>query len=382
MGKYIDIISRRVWGNSYGLGWGKRPLPAEHVILHHTETNAPPVGATLEQDIKAVKYVDYIGYTRFNYAGEQAGISYTWVVPPSGRVFEGHDVERQASHTAGHNYSGVGIALIGNYDNDLVNEKQIDAIARLLLEAQANGLIKNAKVDFNHNDTFNTACPGKNALRAREAINARVKKIKEGTDKPVVVEPPADPNQGFTSAYITDIQSSLARLSYYNGRLSGHLPDVSGAVKSFQTDNGLTADGLPGSTTKGVIETRLAKLAAREEAERLKREKTEKAAVLKFIADNRVSGADRWETARAVANLDLPAGRGILVAADGTPDERYAATRARDNVRYAPVRPGSVNVPKATLDIISDFKPEWVKVVGGQVTDECARTIFIAAGLI
>ena len=307
MGKYIDIISRTDWGHRYGTGWSFRNLPAEHVIIHHSVTVAPAPGASFEQDAAAVRLLDQIGYERFRYADYDkngrliwprpsgAGISYTWAIPKSGRVFEGHDVRRFSSHTAGYNDTGVGIVFIGNYENDTLTDTQIDSAARTVLQAKEDGVVKHARVDFRHSDVYATACPGKNAMSARDRINARIQEI--------LVE---------------------------------------------------------------------------EENDMRDRELERK------INEARLSGSSRWETARAVFEADLPAGRGILIAADGSPDERYATARAGGDVKYLPVRANNDSPPGATTTAIRAYRPQWIRVAGGPtvVTDNCVQSLLAAANLI
>lgn len=297
---YIDIIPNTEWGYGYGLGWGLRPLPAEYVILHHSTTASPPMNASFQQDVAAIKHLDWIGYERFKGSDggykrpEGAGISYTWGVPKSGRVFEGHDVRRNSSHTYGYNRNGVGIVLIGNYENDTVTPAQIESIARLLLQAKADGHIKHARIDYGHDDVYATLCPGKNAKPLISLINNRVLEI------------------------------------------------------------------------------------LREEEDNMNKDRRQER-----INAVRLAGTSRWETARAVFEADLPAGRGILIAADGTPDERYVTARAGGDVRYLPVRANNDNPPGATAAAIKAYKPQWIRVAGGAnvVTDECVINLLDAAGL-
>lgn len=307
MSKYIDIISRTDWGHRYGLGWSFRNLPAEHVIIHHSVTVAPAPGASFGQDAAAVRLLDQIGYERFRYADYDkngkliwprpsgAGISYTWAIPKSGRVFEGHDVRRFSSHTAGYNDTGVGIVFIGNYDNDTLTDAQIDAAARTVLQAKEDGVVKHARVDFRHSDVYDTACPGKNAMSARDRINARIQEILEKEDDDM-----------------------------------------------------------------------------------------RKEEIARKVNEARLSGSSRWETARAVFEAKLPAGRGVLIAADGSPDERYVTARAEGDVKYLPVRPNNDNPPGATAAAIRAYKPQWIRVAGGSnvVTDTCVYNLLTAAGLI
>lgn len=357
---YIDIISRSTWGYRYGLGWNDRPVPARHVIIHHSETNTPSENATLAQDIDAVRYLDYIGWLRFNYADggykrpRGAGISYTWAVTPSGRVFQGHDINLTSSHTYGYNTSGVGICLVGNYMNTAPTEKQIDAVARLLLQAKEDGHIMNAKVDYGHKETSSTDCPGR-AMESIPKINARVAEI---------LNPPVeDPNRGYPASTVSDVQVALKTLRYYSGEPTGHLPDVDAALRRYQTDNGLDADGLPGPLTMAAI------------ALSLERE---------YLSGLRIAGAGRWETAEKMALAEFPSGKGVLIAADGSPDERYATSRATGDIRYLPVRSGEDAPPSHTMRALSHYKPAWVRFIGGTtvVTDACARAIAERLGLV
>lgn len=302
MGKYIDIVARETWGHRYGLGWGTRPLPAEYAVLHHSVTPSTAVDAPLEAEYNSVRLLDQIGYDRFKYADtgytrpEGAGISYTWAVPKSGRVYEGHGVERNSSHTSGYNRSGVGICLIGNYENEDVTDEQIDAVARLLLEAVELGYLKNPRIDLNHKDVYATACPGARALTAKDRINERVIEIQEELEN----------------------------------------DDREGTIREI-------------------------------------------------IANSRIAGSNRWETASLMANAELPTnGRGLLMAADGSPDERYATARAGEGVLYLPVQAGRESAPGHILATVKEFKPAWIRFVGGTtvVTDAAAKAVLDAAGLI
>lgn len=378
---WLRIFKRNEWGAKYGTGWGTRPLPAPEAWLHHSVTAAPPVNATFEQDAAAVRALDQIGYDRFKSADtgytrpEGAGISYTWAVAPSGRVFEGHDPKRNSSHTAGHNGSGVGIVLIGNYETAKPTLKQIEAVARLLLQARDDKIIKTAALNGGHKDVYATACPGKNAYDYIPEINRMVKSIEAGGNK----EMPVDPNKGFTTDYIKEVQTVLKTLGYYSGAITGSLPDVDEAVRAFQGANNLTVDGQPGNNTMTVARVRLSEYEARIAKEKAEAEAAAAAAAAreKAIEDMRISGSNRWATAKAVALATLPTGPGVLIAADSTPDITLAVTRASADVRVLPVRAGSLTPPTATVEAVKALKPKWIRFVGGDdvVTKNCARIL-------
>lgn len=81
---------------------------------------------------------------------------------------------------------------------------------------------------------------------------------------------------------------------------------------------------------------------------------------------------------------ELPSGKGVLLAADGSPDERYATARADGEVRYLPLRQANDSPPSSTVRALKNYQPEWIRVVGGQtvVTDNCVRTLLEELGII
>jgi hypothetical protein len=101
-----------------------------------------------------------IGQNRFG-----GGISYTWVVMPSGRVFEGHSIDRQGAHTLGRNNRARAICLAGNYDVKELPKRMQDAVILLLRELDAT-------IDGPHSQVFATACPGKHARARISDMNA------------------------------------------------------------------------------------------------------------------------------------------------------------------------------------------------------------------
>jgi hypothetical protein len=152
------IITRAEWGARYANGFGAAPLPATEVWLHHSVTTAPPVNAPFEQDATAVRTLEQIGQSRFG-----GGISYTWPIAPSGRIFEGHSVDRRGAHTAGHNTVGRAICLIGNYMTVSPTPQQIDSVRWLLDHGKDVGWLTQARLTGGHRDVRQTWCPGDRA---------------------------------------------------------------------------------------------------------------------------------------------------------------------------------------------------------------------------
>lgn len=160
------IFSRREWGARHPDGCTSAPTPASRIYLHHSVTTAPPRNATLAQDIAAVRSLEAIGQSRFG-----CGISYTYVIPPSGRVFQGHSDRRQGTHTGGYNTIARAICLVGNYETMAPNSEQIGSVQWLLADGYRRRVWAAARLTGGHNQVAQTACPGRYATAAIPAMN-------------------------------------------------------------------------------------------------------------------------------------------------------------------------------------------------------------------
>lgn len=168
-----QIITRAQWGARHDNGFGPAPLPYSRTYLHQSVTIAPDLvwidadGDGVEDDEeKAMRLLEEIGEKRFG-----GGISYTWCIPPSGRIYEGHSVDRQGAHTGGLNDVARAICLIGRYQDDEPTPAQIQSIAWLLQHNVAKGWTKTAALTGGHRDVKATECPGDLAYAAIDDIN-------------------------------------------------------------------------------------------------------------------------------------------------------------------------------------------------------------------
>lgn len=230
----MNIISRSEWGARYARGFRAAPLPAARLWLHHSVTAAPPVNATLEQDAAAVRTLERIGQDRFG-----GGISYTFAVTPSGRVLEGHGVDRQGAHTGGQNTTSRAICLVGNYDTARPPEAMLDAVAALVTHGHRQGWWP-PQLTGGHRDApgASTACPGRHAHALIGEINRRARGA-----APTSVGPPVL-RRGSTGPAVEHLQRLLGIVA--DGDFG---PATEAAVRAFQQARGLVADGVAGPAT-------------------------------------------------------------------------------------------------------------------------------------
>lgn len=242
-----EIISRARWGARYKNGFSNRSTSViKDNVFHHSGSAGPGPNATFEQDAAAVRTLENIGQSRF-----KGGISYTFVVPKSGRIFEGHSINRVGAHTAGRNTTTNGICVIGNYENDTLTPQQEAAISWLVKNIPGPG-----RLTGGHRDFKATACPGKNAY-------ARISAINSGSG--ASVNPPASGGGsvssgidygGYSAKHWGKVQALLNTKGYKLDvdEVPGKL--TKDALRDFQSKNGLEKDALPGPKTMAKLESK------------------------------------------------------------------------------------------------------------------------------
>lgn len=249
------IITREQWGARHERGFGPAPLPAKEVWLHHSVTEAPDLVAPFEDDDAAVRTLERIGESRFG-----RGISYTFVITPVGRVYEGHGVDRVGAHTGGRNSISRAICWIGNYEQSLPSAAVLNATAALLRHGKEKGWWTAAKLNGGHRDApgASTACPGRYAYAAIPEIN----RLAAEATLVVADTPPRPPiherrvlfvrDPYMTGADVRDLQLDLNRVfpAYSNLVTDAVYGNKTAAViREFQERSGLVADGIVGPKT-------------------------------------------------------------------------------------------------------------------------------------
>jgi len=170
------IASRASWGARYQNGVGSRPAKGLQKYLHHSVTRHLPRTASVAQERAECRTVERIGQQRFG-----AGISYTILLFPSGRLYWGAGIDRISYHSGGgndgkpRNTIGVGICLVGNtHANDMTQEQE-DALVWLLRHGVRQGWWNDPAITEGHRDFKATSCPGDYAYRRIDRINRRAR---------------------------------------------------------------------------------------------------------------------------------------------------------------------------------------------------------------
>lgn len=205
-----SIASRASWGARYRNGVGNRRTGSLQKYFHHTVTAHLSVNATVAQERAQMRTIENIGQQRFG-----AGISYSFIIFPSGRIYEGASVNRIAYHSGpGRNTRGAGICLAGNYDTNQLGTRAFNAIVWLLQEGVRRGWWGDPALTERHRDFSSTACPGRYAAAQFAAINRAGRSGStppSGGSTPTVPEAPKEPVMS-----ASDIWNSRPKPDYVN----------------------------------------------------------------------------------------------------------------------------------------------------------------------
>lgn len=113
----------------------------QYIILHHAAADGSPENVH--------EYHKSKGW---------AGIGYNMYIRKDGRIYEGRPLDKIGAHTAGYNSCSVGICFEGNFESEVMNEKQIAAGRKALNYVRQ---MYPSAVVKKHKDLDATACPGR-----------------------------------------------------------------------------------------------------------------------------------------------------------------------------------------------------------------------------
>lgn len=179
----MQVVTRSQWGARYSDGFGPAPIPTEW-WLHHSAGLMPDLtwldtdrDGVDDDEQRVMRQLEQTGQTRFS-----GGISYTWLVPPSGRPYVGHSMNRQGAHTRNRNDRARGICLIGNYSVYRPTSAQLDTVAEIMVTEWRAGRARTYELNGGHRDLGSTECPGDHAYALIPEINRRAKALTTGDD--------------------------------------------------------------------------------------------------------------------------------------------------------------------------------------------------------
>lgn len=137
----------------------------QKIIIHHTASTSE-----LNNPEAAIRATYYYHAVRRGWGD----VGYNYIIDTQGNIYEGRAGGERvvAGHTQGYNTGSIGIAVLGNYEEDAVPYEVINALATLikakadLYDIQVEGFSQfRGEISANvmgHRDAAKTLCPGKN----------------------------------------------------------------------------------------------------------------------------------------------------------------------------------------------------------------------------
>ncbi|MEA2974224.1 MAG: peptidoglycan recognition protein [Actinomycetota bacterium] len=239
----MEIITRDTWGAAPP----KHTLeeisgPVSDVFLHHTVTDSGPE----DQEAELARTVQQIAFDR-----GFADISYSFLVFPTGHVFEGRGFGKVGAHTLGHNSTSYALSLVGNYEIEPMTDAQVESVRGMIAEGQRQGFIAADFTLRGHKQVDATACPGAHAFaRIPEMVgngNGNGAHPSDGDAPPF----PGLLEQGAHGGPVCTLQRRLRELGHAIADVAGcpFGPQTEAAVRAFQQERQLEVDGIVGPAT-------------------------------------------------------------------------------------------------------------------------------------
>jgi|GEM_PF-1206058 len=123
----------------------------ERIIIHHTAFPSIKEYKGFETIKKIQKEHIKKGFS---------DIGYHFLIDPEGKIIIGRNIYFEGAHTKSKNKKSIGIALIGNFEEEKPNKKEINSLKKLIFILKRFFKIKEIKTHKDYNK--NTLCPGKN----------------------------------------------------------------------------------------------------------------------------------------------------------------------------------------------------------------------------
>ncbi|KPP63842.1 hypothetical protein Z043_117865 [Scleropages formosus] len=151
--KCLTLVSRNQWGALVPLCKETLQYPAELAIIHHTalwSCHGSQDHLTQLRHIQKLHMQDR-GFD---------DIGYNFLIGRDGTVYEGRGWGVVGAHAKGHNHNSVGIAFMGNFNDEAPSSAALSSTQQLLLSGVVLGQLHHNYTLLGHRDVGDTECPG------------------------------------------------------------------------------------------------------------------------------------------------------------------------------------------------------------------------------
>ncbi|XP_038548267.1 peptidoglycan recognition protein 5 [Micropterus salmoides] len=155
----VNVVSRSQWGAAAPRQKMTLKASAQRVVIHHT---ALPRCSGRKECMDRLVSIQRRHMTQNGFDD----IGYNFIVGGDGTVYEGRGWGVVGAHTKGNNHDSLGIAFMGNFNNDTPSTESISSVKKLLRAGVTQGFLQREFVLFGHRDLGNTECPGEKLYAA------------------------------------------------------------------------------------------------------------------------------------------------------------------------------------------------------------------------
>ncbi|KAM4590453.1 peptidoglycan recognition protein 5 [Fundulus diaphanus] len=161
----VDIVSRQQWGAAAPKQKESLNGPAQRVVIHHTALQSCKGLAECKDRLLGIQRL-HMEDRHFD------DIGYNFLIGGDGSVFEGRGWGVMGAHTKGHNSDSLGIAFMGNFNNDTPSKEAMLSVKQLLRSGVSQGFIRPQFGLYGHRDLGATECPGENLYAALSQLKS------------------------------------------------------------------------------------------------------------------------------------------------------------------------------------------------------------------
>ena len=169
------IVARGQWARGRPVSVEmQRMTPIRHITIHHDGmkpfygTDLPTVASHLE-------------LIRTMHRGKGwADIGYHFAIDRAGRVWEGRPLAFQGAHVKDHNQGNIGIVVLGNFEQQMPTDLQLDAVEQHILALQQAYGVSGRNIRTHREwPGASTICPGGRLQQIVKELRRGVKSLRQ-----------------------------------------------------------------------------------------------------------------------------------------------------------------------------------------------------------
>ncbi|KAI5098308.1 peptidoglycan recognition protein 1, partial [Silurus meridionalis] len=147
------VMPRRAWKAMDVQVRERLHQPADKVIIHHTALWSC---WSETQSIEQLIHIQQMHIHERSFTD----IGYNFLVDQAGVLYEGRGWGVVGAHAKTHNHNSVGVAFMGNFNDESPSLKALSAVHALIQHGVARGYLQPSVEILGHRDVADTQCPG------------------------------------------------------------------------------------------------------------------------------------------------------------------------------------------------------------------------------